>query len=108
MDINKELLLKEALEVHNHFLSETIKSPDININSLKEELKKIYTYVAKYDSIMIIALSNNYDHKRLEFMLDMTSKIKKNEISEKEASIQVGQVLVDEIVKPSLEKNKKK
>ena len=41
-------------------------------------------------------------------MLEMTSKIKKNEISEREASIQVGQVLVDEIVKPSLEKNTKK
>ena len=108
MDINKELLLKEALEVHNHFLSESIKSSNIDINSLKEELKKIYTYVGKYDSIMIIALSNNYDHSRLEYMLDMTSKINKKEISEKEASIQADQILVDEIVKPSLEKNKKK
>jgi hypothetical protein len=35
-------------------------------------------------------------------MLDMNTKVKNNDISEKEGSVQVGQVLVDDIVKPSL------
>ena len=108
MDIDTDLLLKESLEVHNIFLAETINSRELNIQQLKDDLSKKYPNVGKYDSIMTIVLSNNYDYNRLKYMLEMTSKIKKNEISEREASIQVGQVLVDEIVKPSLEKNTKK
>ena len=39
-------------------------------------------------------------------MVSMAAKVRNNEISEHDASVKVGQVLVDEIVKPQLEKKK--
>ena len=41
-------------------------------------------------------------------MLEMNTKVRNNEITEKDGSIQVGQVLVDDIVKPSLKKDSNK
>ncbi len=38
-------------------------------------------------------------------MLDTSSKVASNEMTERDASIKVGQVLVDDIVKPGLKKN---
>lgn len=101
-------LLKEALEVHNIFLTESIKSSDVNISDLKEKLSIKYPLLAENSSIMTMALSNKYDHNILSYMLNMKEKMDNGDLSEREASINVGQILVDKVVKPSIEKNKKK
>ena len=49
---------------------------------------------------------NLNDIKMLEFMVNKVKKIKQNEISKHDASVEVGQKLVDEIVKPQIEKSK--
>ena len=41
---------------------------------------------------------------RLEYMINMAEKVENKEMKEHDASVAVGQVLVDDIVKPSLEK----
>ena len=65
----------------------------------------MYPYISeKLQSIVTISPGDSYDYDRLKFMLNIPNKVKNNEISEKEGSIQVGQVLEDDIVKPSLEK----
>ena len=55
-----------------------------------------------------MALSDKYDHNILSYMLNMKDKMDNGNLSEREASINVGQILVDKIVKPTIEKNKKK
>ena len=42
------------------------------------------------------------DIDRLEFMFNMSQKVKDNKVSEHNASVEVGQRLVDDIVKPQL------
>lgn len=75
-----------------------------------KELKKILDekykdFINRYKSIYQMCLSGEMDIKRLEFMLNMMEKVKKNEMSEYDASVKVGTKLVDEIVKPNLKKN---
>ena len=100
----KEQLLKEALEVRNIFLTESIKSSDVNTSDLKEKLSIKYPLLAEHSSIMTMALSNKYDHNILSYMLNMKEKMDNGDLSEREASINVGQILVDKVVKPSIEK----
>ena len=57
-----------------------------------------------YQSIFNISISNNYDGKRLKNMLILANKVKKSEITEHEASVEVGTELVNNIVKPQLDK----
>jgi hypothetical protein len=105
MDINKEIILKESLEIHNEYKNYKIKYSTISTDQLKENMIKKYPYTStKLSSILNLALSDNYDYRRLSYMLDMNNKVNNNEITENEGSIQVGQVLVDEIVKPALNK----
>ena len=52
----KEQLLKEALEVHNIFLTESIKSSDVNTSDLKEKLSIKYPLLAEHSSIMTAGL----------------------------------------------------
>lgn len=61
----------------------------------------------KYPSMLNIICSKNYDRERLEFMIRLSAKVHSGEVEEKVASVAVGQRLVDEIVKPQIEKNKK-
>ena len=60
--------------------------------------------ISKLIIVIFLLKSDNYDYKRLSYILDMNEKVKNKEITEREGSIQVGQVLVDEIVKPSIKK----
>ena len=41
---------------------------------------------------------------RLEYMINMSKKVKENDMTEHDASVAVGQRLVDDIVKPQLNK----
>lgn len=108
MNNKNEQILKESLEVHNIFLTEKIKSNNVNISGLKEELSIKYPLLSENSSIMSMALSDKYDHNILSYMLNMKDKMDNGNLSEREASINVGQILVDKIVKPTIEKNKKK
>ena len=58
-----------------------------------------------YPSIVNIIGSDKFDMggvKRLEYMVMMAEKVERNELKEHDASVAVGQVLVDDIVKPAL------
>ena len=70
----------------------------------KKKIKSEYTSLFnEYPAIFNISLSLSYDFNRLKKMLVLAKKIKKKEITEHAASVQVGQILVDEIVKPQLD-----
>tara|TARA_B100001093_G_C26797439_1_gene1001792 strand:+ start:788 stop:1114 length:327 start_codon:yes stop_codon:yes gene_type:complete len=106
MDIDNSKILEESLKMHLFYKEKIAGNANINIGLLIEDVKKLYPYTAtKLPSVINIAVGDSYDYNRLKFMLEMNTKVKNNEITEKEGSIQVGQVLVDDIVKPSLDKD---
>tara|TARA_Y200000002_G_C22663971_1_gene657110 strand:- start:674 stop:1000 length:327 start_codon:yes stop_codon:yes gene_type:complete len=108
MNSGNKQLLKEALEAHNIFLTERIKSDTLNMAALKDKLSLKFPILAENSSIMAMTLSDKYDHNILTYMLNMKEKMDNGSLSEREASINVGQILVDKVVKPSIEKNKNK
>jgi len=69
---------------------------------LKNDFKDLYD---KYTSIFDLIRNNTIstiDIERLEFMFSMSQKVKDNKVTEHNASVEVGQRLVDDIVKPQL------
>uniref|UniRef100_A0A6C0IW77 Uncharacterized protein n=1 Tax=viral metagenome TaxID=1070528 RepID=A0A6C0IW77_9ZZZZ len=72
-----------------------------------ELLKNLTSINDKFPSILNIVESDKFDMDgvlRLEYMIGMAEKVNREEIKEHDASVAVGQVLVDDIVKPSLNK----
>lgn len=73
-----------------------------------ELLKNLTSINDRYPSILNIIESSKFDINavsRLEYMINMAEKVNRDEIKEHDASVAVGQVLVDDIVKPSLNTN---
>ena len=69
-------------------------------------MKEKYSYTYNnFFSLFNICMSKSYNFERLKMMVYMANDVKNNNITEKEASIKVGQVLVDDIVKPQINKN---
>ena len=70
-------------------------------NQMKKEFNDLFEALS---SVFNISLSDSYDYNRLKYMFQMSNRVKNNDISEHDASVEVGQVLVDKIVKPQIEK----
>ena len=105
-NLDGDRILKESREIYRLYLDKKTES-DFNSKKFIEEMKKKYTYLKdNCETIFRLAVSDNYDYQRLSYMVDMAKKVSNNDLSEFEASKQVGQVLVDEIVKPQLKENK--
>ena len=66
--------------------------------------KDYYKLYENFPTIFEKVMLGTLEMKRLEFMLKMIGEIKKNKVTKHEASVVVGQELVDNIVKPELEK----
>lgn len=77
-----------------------------------KEFKKIFEdknkeLIEKYSSVFNILFSPNFNeqgYERLLYMLKMAQRVENKDIAEHDASVAVGQRLVDEIVKPQIEK----
>lgn len=69
---------------------------------MQEEFSLIYK---QQPSIFKMCIDGSMDIERLTFMINMVKKVKSNNISEHDASVEVGQRLVDEFVKPKIEEN---
>ena len=61
-----------------------------------------------YNSLFKLCTSDDYDLNRLLIFIQMASSIQKNEITEKDASVQIGEMLVNDYVKPKLNTDKLK
>ena len=80
--VNKSEFLKN---IRNHF-----KNTSDNLSAIIQ--------VISQDSFNLEGLG------RLEYMIMMSKKVKENDMTEHDASVAVGQRLVDDIVKPQLDK----
>jgi len=61
--------------------------------------------VEKYSTVFNIVFSDKFDkmgYERLMYMLKMAKRVENKDIAEHDASVAVGQRLVDDIVKPQL------
>lgn len=77
---------------------------NLNPNEFVEKLKRDYNKLEEnFPSIFEKVLSGTLEYDRLEFMLKMLGEVKTQKLSKHEASVVVGQELVNNIVKPSLE-----
>ena len=72
-------------------------------SKLEKDYAKLYE---NFPSIFAKVMAGTLELPRLEFMLKMIGEIKNNKVSKHEASVVVGQELVDNIVKPNLPENK--
>jgi hypothetical protein len=95
-----ERVLSESNELNKEFL----KNKKLFEKFDKEMQTKYKNLHTTYPSIYKVAMTPKYDYDRLKFMLEMSEKIKSKEITEHDASVKVGEVLVNDIVKPQLKK----
>jgi len=101
MDIQK--ILKNTLELNIRF--NKIKEKQAITDEITEQLQKDFTFLySAYPAIFKISISESYNFNRLKQMLLLANKVKKNEMTEHDASVEVGTILVDDIVKPQLNK----
>ena len=97
--MDTENILDQAIKINDKAKNNILSENDIS--TLMIEYNELYDM---YPSIFKMACKGDMNIERLTYMLDMLDKIKNNNITEHDASVNVGQVLVDEIVKPNLEK----
>ena len=102
-DIPKERILTESHALNQKF-NENMANKGLNDEEFKISMKSQYSFLFNnYEPIFNISCSKSYEFKRLATMLGLDQKVKSNEVSEHDASVQVGQILVDQIVKPQLD-----
>ena len=94
---------------------EKVKSIQSRIASIQDDesaMKALRTeereFAMNYPSIFETTLKGQLDIKQFEYMIRMSNKVKQNKTTQHQASLEVGQQLVDKYVKPSLEKGKGK
>jgi len=95
-----DYLKKELSSETSHFYTNKTEFTE----TVKELYKDEYT---KYPAVFTVIFNANFNMdsiNRLEFMLSMANKVEDKDIAEHDASVVVGQRLVDEIVKPQLKK----
>tara|TARA_B100000963_G_scaffold266270_1_gene234465 strand:+ start:1120 stop:1470 length:351 start_codon:yes stop_codon:yes gene_type:complete len=102
-EIPKERILVESRDLHRKF-NDNLASRELNDSDFKISMKSQYSYLFNnFEPIFNISCSKSYDYQRLATMLGLAEKVKNDEISEHDASVKVGQILVDQIVKPQLD-----
>ena len=78
-----------------------------NEETFKKIMEEEYSdFSENHKSIYQICIMGKMDIDRFSYMIDMAKKVKKNEMSEYNASVKVGTRLVDDIIKPNLDKKK--
>lgn len=92
---------------------EDVKNSNLNTKKDKIDYLKKYKYIEKdYNFLYNIIINNDLNHgksreiKVLNTMLSKIDDIKDNKISKRKGEEEIGQVLVDEYVKPQIEKSK--
>ena len=71
----------------------------------KKSMDKYNYLFENHETIFKMAMTDKFDSNRLQFMLNMAKKVQLNEISRHDADVEVGTELVNNIVKPQLEKS---
>jgi hypothetical protein len=108
MDYDKLLLDIKSL---NNECKEFEKNKGIYKDLSKKEfhlkLETKYTNInINYNSIFRQCINNVMDIEVITFMINKAKEIQKNKVSNYDASVKVGEKLVDKFIKPNLNKEK--
>ena len=110
MDYDK--LLTE-IKLLNYDCKEFEKNKGIYKDLSKKEfhlkLEKKYSNInTNYNSIFRQCINNLMDIEVITFMINKAKEVQKNKVSNYDASVKVGEKLVDKFIKPNLDKDKDK
>ena len=103
-------VLDDVKDMLNRITLYKSKKIDRHLTELEFSSKLERDYARLYQNFPTIfakVMAGTLELPRLEFMLKMIGEIEKNKVSRHEASVVVGQELVDNIVKPNLPENQK-
>ena len=85
--------------------NEDLLKTEIDKEKLDELVKKDCSeFIEQYPTIYTKLKDNTLDQDKFEYMLDMLSNVNDKKVTEFDASVKIGQKLVDHYVKPKLEK----
>ena len=106
-----DIVLRQAKELLSDYkdYSNKKKFKNHTAQSFEAEMNGKYGYL-KNNVVTIFnsCLKGDMNLKVLTYMINQAKELKKNNISNHDASVNVGQVLVDTFVKPNLDKEKEK
>ena len=95
--------MKNRIELYHLKKIDRHLTEDQFTSKLEKDYSKLYE---NFPSIFEKVMMGTLEISRLEFMLKMIQDIKKKKVTKHEASVVVGQELVDNIVKPELNNRK--
>ena len=99
---------KSLLDNYNDYKSNK-KFKKYNQETFTSEMENTYSsFNNNAKSIFNLCISGKMDIQILYYMINQAENIKNNTISSYDASVKVGEKLVDKIIKPKLEKDKNK
>ena len=106
-----EQIMRDTSELNGLFIHESTSSTSSNVfnpSEFKHQYSTKYPYIFNhFNEIYQMACSSHYDRDILCFMLHTRRRVQSGELTAKQADIDVGQFLVDRIVKPQLDKANK-
>lgn len=111
MDIDYDNLLIQIKSLNNECKEFNLKKINKDLSQkefellMKQKYNNIYT---NFNSIFIQCLNNIMDLELMNFMINKAKEIKKNKLSNYDASVKVGEKLVDKFIKPKLDLDKEK
>lgn len=102
----KKAILESSKQLNQEWItarqSESFQS-DVFRRQMSQKYSELYT---KTQAIFNVAMTPTYDAHRLKFLLEQAYQVHTQRITEHDASVKVGQRLVDDIVRPQLKTNK--
>ncbi len=97
----------EILETVKSIQQEVLddKNQGLDVNNTKYRLTEKYSdFSLKYPVIFLKSLDRDLDMEQFSFMINMATKVNDSKISQHDASVTIGEKLVNQYVKPALKK----
>jgi len=107
--INYDTLLLEIKVLHKKYQDYSNKKKYTNLSpeEFVKEMENDHPIIKhNFNSIFIQCVNGQMDLNVITYMINQAKNIQKNKVSNHDASVNVGQKLVDTFIKPNLEKNK--
>ena len=102
---NNPRIIKDTVSSLRKELEENSNLLKNNPEEFDDLMKKKYDkFIEKYPTIYNKLKEGTLDEDKFEYMINMLSDVKSNKISDFDASVKVGERLVDHYVKPQLSK----
>lgn len=111
MNVKYDELLNEIKELNKectNYLQNKKINRDLSNNEFK--LKMQYKYSNIYENFISIfnqCINNTMDIEMMTFMINKAKEIENNKLSNHNASVKVGEKILEKFIKPQIEKNKK-